>query len=66
MTIRKVINYQNQDIMGRHQGVNQAIILLKWTQDRKYVLCHKRGMATQQFFLSPTITKPHLPILTVE
>lgn len=29
MTNRKVISYQNQDIMGCHQGVHQAIILLK-------------------------------------
>lgn len=29
MTTRKAQNYQNQDIMGCHQGVNQAITLFK-------------------------------------
>lgn len=29
MTTRKAPNYQNQDIMGCHQGVNQAITLFK-------------------------------------
>lgn len=30
MTTRKVTNYENQDIMVCHQGINQAITLFKW------------------------------------
>ena len=30
MTTRNVTNYENQDIMACHQGINQAITLFKW------------------------------------
>ena len=66
MATRKVISYQNQDVTGFHQGVNQAINLFKWTQDRKYVLCSQMRGGNPVGFSVPIIAKPHLPILTFE
>lgn len=58
MTNRKVISYLNQDIMGCHQRVHQAIILPKWTQARKYGFCAPMWNGNPVGFYVPIITNP--------